>query len=164
MGREGGGRPFRASRIAAAAVSALLLIAACGCGSPEGVAENATVTAYVSASLCAGARQALAEPDGRAGDVRVRAVCVDDAGRTGGSRLAAIGAAARRASEDSSSVAYLGSSDPTAVRFSETILEEAGIARVASGSGGAAMRKLLQAIERSGDAGSLREAVYDRLG
>jgi hypothetical protein len=91
-------------------------------------------------------------------------MCVDDAGRAGGSRLAAIGAAARRASEDSSSVAYLGSADPVAVRFSETILDEAGIARVAGASGAGAMRKLLQAIRSSGDAGSLREAVFDRLG
>jgi hypothetical protein len=151
-------------RSLAASVACLLLVAVAGCGAPEGVAENATVVAYVSAPLCADAKQELFEQGSRAGDVRVRAVCVDDSARASGSRLAAIGAAARRASEDSSSVAYLGSADPVAVRFSETILEEAGIARVASASGAAAMRKLLQAIQGSGDAGSLREAVYDRLG
>ncbi len=127
------------------------------------MAENAVLAVYVSKPLCAEARRALAATDGRAGQVRVRAICVDDSGG-GSSRLAAVGAAARSASEDSSSVAYIGTPDPIAVRFSEPILEEAGLARVASGSGAAAMRKLLRAIRRSGDAGSLREAVYDRLG
>lgn len=121
------------------------------------------MTAYVSAPLCAEAKRVLAQAGGRAGDVRVRAVCVDDAGADG-SRLAAIGAAARRASEDSTSVAYLGAPDPVAVRFSEPILEEAGIARISNRSGAIAMESLLRAIRRSGDAASLREAVYDRLG
>lgn len=151
-------------RGAGAAVACGLALVALGCGAPEGVEEGAVLNAYVSASLCAGARQELAAADGRAGDVRVRAVCVEDRRARGGSRLAAIGAAARRASEDSSSVAYLGAAEPVAVRFSETILEEAGIARISAESGSLAMRKLLRALRRSGDAASLREAVYERLG
>jgi hypothetical protein len=152
-----------------------LLVAAAGCGAPEGVAENAIVTAYVSSPLCGEAKQALADRNGRAGDVRIRAACVDDVGRSSGggarqrsrpseSRLAAIGAAARRASEDSTSVAYLGTLEPVAVRFSEPILEEAGIARISSRSGAAAMERLLRAIRRSGDAASLRESVDESLG
>jgi hypothetical protein len=127
------------------------------------VAENATVSVYVSAPLCVGAKQALKPGAGRAGDIRVRAVCVDDGGGNG-SPLAAIGDAARRASEDSASVAYIGTPDPVAVRFSEPILDEAGIARIESGSGAGAMKGLLRAIRVSGDAASVREAVYERLG
>jgi hypothetical protein len=146
--------------IAASLVAGLLA----GCGGPEGVAHDAVLNVYVSVPLCTEAKRALAAADGRAGEVRVRAVCVEDAGRGGGSRLAAIGAAARRASEDSSSVAYVGTADPVAVRFSEPILDEAGIVRISARSGTAATEGLLEAIRRSGDATSLREAVYDRLG
>ncbi|HEX8689931.1 MAG TPA: hypothetical protein VF729_06790 [Solirubrobacterales bacterium] len=96
-------------------------------------------------------------------DVRVRAVCVDDSGSRG-SRLAAIGAAARRASEDSSSVVYLGTTEPVAVRFSEPILVEAGIARISSHSGAAAMEGLLRTLRGNGDVASPREAVYERFG
>jgi hypothetical protein len=91
----------------------------------------------------------------------VRAICVNDSG--GGSRLAAIGAAARRASEDSSSVAYIGTPDPVAVRFSEPILEEAGIARISTNSGTAGMRTLLQALRRADTSSSLRETLFDEL-
>ena len=150
--------PFKV--VAAGACGALL---AAGCGVPEGVAENALVNAYVSTPLCAEAKQASAAVDGRAGEVRVRAVCVDDAGGTGGSHLAAIGAAARRASEDSTSIAYIGTADPIAVRFSEPILEEAGIVRISTASGKTAMRKLLDALRRADTSGSLRETVFDEL-
>ena len=127
------------------------------------MAENAVLNAYVGKPLCAEARLALAAVDGRAGDVRVRTVCVDDTGAGDGSRLAAIGAAARRASEDSSSVAYIGTPDPVAVRFSESILEGAGIVRISTTSGAAGMRTLLWALRRADTSGSLRETVLDEL-
>lgn len=152
------------SRKGVAVVVCGLVLAAAGCGGPEGVAENALLTAYVSVSLCEEAKRELGEEGGRAGEVRVRAVCVDDVGAAGGSRLAAIGAAARRASEDSAAVGFIGSTEPLAVRFSEPILDEAGIARISSRSGAAAMERLLRAIRRSGDAASPREAVYELLG
>jgi hypothetical protein len=144
----------------AVAVVAVALLA--GCGGQEGIAENATVAVYVSAPLCAGAKQALARSDGRAGDVRVRIACVDDAG-DGGARLAAIGAAARRASEDSAAVAYIGTPDAVAIRFSKPILDEAGIARISNRSGTTAMAALLRAIREAGGSGSMREAVDDNL-
>ncbi len=93
----------------------------------------------------------------------MRAVCVEDGGQGGGSRLAAIGAAARRASEDSSSVAYIGTSDPVAVRFSEPILEEAGIVRISASSGSSGVARLLRALRRADTSGSLRETLFDEL-
>jgi len=163
FGGDAGAGLFRGTRSLIAAVACGLLLGVSGCGAPEGVAENALLNAYVSAPLCMEARQALAAVDARAGDVRVRAVCVDDSDRGGGSRLAAIGAAARRASEDSSSIVYIGTPDPTAVRFSEPILEEAGIARITASSGGSGVARLLRALRRADTSGSLRESVLDEL-
>jgi hypothetical protein len=137
-------------------------VAAIGCGE-AGVAEDATLSVYVSAPLCASAKQELARHESRAGDIRLRAVCVDDTGGAAASRLAAIGAAARRATEDSASVAYIGAPDPTAIRFSTPILEEADVPRISASSGAVAMAKLLRALRRADDSGSLREAVRDLL-
>jgi branched-chain amino acid transport system substrate-binding protein len=132
------------------------------------------VTVYVSSPLhgaqavagramCAGARGELARSDGRAGLLRVRAVCLDDTGGALRWSLAAVGADARRASQDSTSVGYIGELDPAATRFSRPILSAAGIAQVAGPSGRAAMATLLQAIRESGGSGEVREAVRDRL-
>src|SRR5438445_10171643 len=135
-------------------VCASLAIGSCGAGG--GLARGATVTVYVSAPLhgdrtaegkaiCAGARH----KQGPAGVVRVRVVCVDD---TGGARrwtLAAVGADARRAVEDSSTVGYIGEPDPAAARFSRPILEAAGIAQLPDMSGRAAMAKLLTALRQA---------------
>lgn len=121
------------------------------------------MSVYVSAPLCAEAKRELGRTDDRAGEVRLRAVCVDDAGGDGESRLAAIGAAARRATEDSTSVAYIGTPDPTAIRFSTSILEEADVPRISTNSGSSAMRRLLGALRRANDSGSLRESVRDGL-
>jgi hypothetical protein len=127
------------------------------------VEKGATVSVYVAAPLCAGAKQELSRRGARTGEVRVRAACL--AGSEGGGRidLAAIGANARRATEDSSTVGYIGETDPRATRFSSTILESAGIAQVSGMSGRAAMAKLLDTIEAAGDAGNLREAVDERI-
>jgi hypothetical protein len=121
------------------------------------------VSVYVSASLCEEADRTLARNGGQAGDLRVLAVCVDDTRSTDESSLAAIGAAARRATEDSTAIAYIGTPDPTAVRFSEPILEEADIARVSTGSGAAGMTRLLRAVRGADSSGSLRESVRDAL-
>lgn len=89
----------------------------------------------------------------------MRVVCLDDTG--GGRRwtLAAVGANARRATEDSSTVAYIGEPDPAATRFSQPILEEAGIAQLTGISTATAMTKLLKAIRAASDSESPREAV-----
>jgi hypothetical protein len=83
--------------------------------------------------------------------------------RGGKPNLAAIGEGARRATEDSASIAYITTTDPVAIRFSETILEEAGIAQLPTSSGARAMAKLLHAVAEAGNASNLRESVKDHL-
>jgi hypothetical protein len=132
-----------------------------GCGEGDTVAAGATVHVYVAAPLCEGARSALDEAGGKAGEVRVRMVCLD--GVTDGRRLdlATVGANARRATEDSTTVAFLEADGPGAP-FSQTIVEEAGIAWLETSSGIAATHRVLNAIEGAGS-GSLRDQVRGGL-
>jgi hypothetical protein len=132
-----------------------------GCGE-SGVAEDATLSVYVSQPLCAEAKRELARRGARAGEFRLRAVCVDDVGGAGRPRLAAIGAAARRATEDSAAIAYIGTRDPIAIRFSRPILEAADIQRISAGSGRAAVARLRGALGRV-DAVDLRAGVSEML-
>ena len=96
--------------------------------------------------------------------MHVRAICLPSVERGGRLELATIGANARRASEDATTVGYIGEPTAAASRFSEPILEAAGIAQLSQTSGAAAMAKLLQALKQaSGDSGSLRQSVDDEL-
>jgi hypothetical protein len=144
------------------AALALALTAIAGCGESGGVEEGATVTAYVVAPLCPEAKRALAGKGAEAGSVRVRAVCLQPVHSDGKLDLAAIGAGARRATEDSSSIAYIEPADPAAARFSEPILESAGVPLIAESSGAAAISQLLKAIDEA-DLDSLRDSVNDAL-
>lgn len=132
-----------------------------GCGGGEGVSTGAVASVYVGAPLCREAQRRLAASHGRAGDVRVQAVCLDEAWRGKRLDLAAIGANARRATEDSAAVAYL---EPPgrANRFSRPIVEEAGIAWMQAGSGDVAMGRVLRAISEAGSS-SLRDGVREAL-
>ena len=134
-----------------AAVAAWAVLAA-GCGAAEGVDKGATVAVYVSGPLrgpegsagrdqCEEAVRELQRHGARAGQVRVRLRCLDSAAEGGKWTLASVGANARRATEDSTTVAYIGEPSPRATRFSSTILEAAGIAQVSAMSGGPAMAK-----------------------
>jgi hypothetical protein len=144
-----------------AGVICVLLVAVAGCGGESGVSAGASVVAYVEAPLCAGAKHVLARRDGKAGEVRVRAICLAPA-RTGERvDLATIGANARRATEDSASVAYIEA--PARPSFSRPIVESASIAVIRAASGATAMDKLLKAIAESGSSGSLRESVREAL-
>ena len=100
---------------------------------------------------------------GKAGDVRVRVICLPSAESKGKLDLAQIGANARRATEDATAIGYIGEPTRAASRFSEPILEEAGIAQLPQITGTAAMKKLLQAVDEAGGSGSLRESVHDTL-
>jgi hypothetical protein len=133
-----------------------------GCGGGGGISSGATVSVYVAAPLCAGAERALAQAGARASSVRVRATCLP--GESAGSRLdlAVVGANARRATEDSTAVAYLEPADPAATRFSIPILESAEIGWVEASSGEAAMGRVLRAISGA-DSSSLRDAVREAL-
>lgn len=142
------------------AVACLLLLGVAGCGE-SGVSAGATVRVYVAAPLCAEAERELGRVDGRAGDVRVRAVCLRETEAGERLDLATVGANARRATEDSTSIAYI-ESQGRAPRFSHPILDEAGIAFVPASSGAAAMDRVLQAVEDA-DTSSLRDSVHGAL-
>ncbi|HEX7244494.1 MAG TPA: hypothetical protein VF245_02885 [Solirubrobacterales bacterium] len=120
------------------------------------------MTAYVEASLCAKARQELARQGGEAGGIRIRAVCLPSPHKDGKLDLATIGANARRATEDSTAVAYLEAPNPRASRFAHPILEIAEIPWIASSSGQKAMAQLLKLIPEA-DSGSLRRSLQDKL-
>ncbi|HMJ73225.1 MAG TPA: hypothetical protein VK471_07690 [Solirubrobacterales bacterium] len=146
-----------------ALIAACALLVGAGCGEGEGVASGATVSAYVAESLCAEAKSELARDGGEAGDVRVRVICLPSAESKGKLDLAQIGANARRATEDAATIGYIGEPTRAASRFSEPILETAGIAQLSQTSGTAAMKKLLQAVSDAGNSGSLRESVLSKL-
>jgi hypothetical protein len=120
-----------------------------GCGESSGVASGATVTVYVAGALCAEAEKELQNHGAEAGDVRVRAICLPSSEKGQKLDLATIGANARRATEDSSSIAYIGEPTKAASRFAETILEEAGIRQYAATPGAKAMRQVLERLESS---------------
>jgi branched-chain amino acid transport system substrate-binding protein len=80
---------------------------------------------------------ALAAARGRAGRLRVRAVYLDDtSGRGARARWsqAAVGANARRATEDTSAIAYIGDFDSGASRTSESITNAAHLLQVSPAS------------------------------
>jgi hypothetical protein len=132
------------------ALAALLLLAAgvAGCDSETSAEEGeATLTIYVSAPLTGpgraegqavadGAEEALAGAGGEAGGFEVAAEYLDVAGRNE-SRFDAVtaGANARTATEDSTTIAYIGEFDSGASRTSVPITNSAGILQVAPGSG-----------------------------
>jgi len=75
--------------------------------------------------------------------VRIEVSCLPNAESGGKLDLAVIGANARRATEDSSAIAYIGEPTRAATRFSEPILEAASIRQFSEMSGAEAMRKVL---------------------
>jgi len=128
-----------------------LAIPITGCGPQSGVTEGATVAVYVAGEpLCEGARKELDRNNERAGGFRVRTVCLGSS-----ETLAASGANARRAAEDSTTVGYVG--EPS------TILDAAGIAQVSAGSGSVAMARLLRAIRQAEAPSSLRDSVLEQI-
>jgi hypothetical protein len=143
-------------------LAACLCLAASGCGEAEGVADGATVTAYVEASLCADAQRELRRHNGRAGDLKLRAVCLPNPHEAKKLSLATVGANARSATEDSTAVAFLEVSDPRVSPFTHRILEAAQLPWIAEGSGSAAMSRLLKLIDSAGG-GSLRQQLRQDL-
>lgn len=158
-------------RFACLLAAALLAPAAAGCGGPEGAAPGAEARVYVSAPLrgpdaagrrlCREARRAAGGAD--AGELRLRVVCLDSGGPDGRWSLARVGAAARRAAEDSAAVAYLGEPDPRARAGSRPILRAAGIADLGAVPPAAAVREVAAALSAA-DGEAPRDAVRSRLG
>jgi len=112
--------------------------------------------------LCEAARTELQAQEGRAGDLRVRAVCLSSPYEGKRLNLATVGANARRATEDSTAVAYLEAPEPPRAKFTRRILETAQIPWIASSSGAQAMKRLLKLIDSAGP-GSLREQLREDL-
>jgi hypothetical protein len=152
-------------------LAAVLAIGAAGCGE-GGAAEGARLNVYVSAPLhgdeagvgkpiCLEAREE-ARRAGSPGGYELRVACLDAAGPAGRWTLARVGANARRATEDSAAVAYLGEPIPEARLHSLPIVEAAGIAELSRLSGKEAVAKVAAAIEES-DSNDPRQAVFDAL-
>jgi hypothetical protein len=153
-------------------LAAGLLAAASGCGE-EGAAAGAVVRVYVSAPLrgpeaaagrrlCDEAREQAAQGKGGEGH-ELRVVCLDASGDGGGWTLAQVGANARRATEDSATIAYLGEPEPAARKQSRPIVEAAGVAELGGLPGREAVAKVARAMEE-GDSGQPRDAVFDAFG
>lgn len=154
-------------------VAAALAVLAVGCGE-DGANAGAQVTVYVSAPLrgdeavagkrlCAEARSAAARSSGKVGDLRLRVVCLNAAGESGRWTLAQVGANARRATEDSTTVAYVGEPDPRARKQSRPIVDAAEIAELSEISGREAVAAVRAAIEE-GDESEPRQAVFQAEG
>jgi hypothetical protein len=152
-----------------ACVIGAALVAGCG---ESGAAEGARLHVYVSApmrgaggeagkSVCAEARQE-AQRAGSPVRFELQVVCLDAAGPEGRWTLAQVGANARKATEDSTTVAYLGEPSRAARRQSQPILEAAEIAELGGLSGREAMAKVAAALEES-DSSDPRRAVFDAV-
>jgi hypothetical protein len=134
-----------------------LALLAVGCGG-SGVSGGATVSVYVAAPLC---KEAEGEV-GDAGDLEARVVCLPAVEKGGKADLVAAGANARRATEDSTSVAFLEAPGPAA-GFSRSIVESAKVAWLETRDGAEGMRRLSRALEERGST-SPREAVLEQVG
>jgi branched-chain amino acid transport system substrate-binding protein len=129
--------------LAAMAVSAVVAVSGCA-SSGSGIQAGERADVYVSMPLHGpeaangrdvvdGARLALADADGRVGELAVRATYLDDTSGTGsnagwsGARAAAN---ARQATQDSAAIAYIGDFDSGATRFSLPITNEAHLLQI----------------------------------
>ena len=150
----------------------LAMVGTVGCGEEEGVAEGAAVTVYVEKPLCLDGGEVGLVNDGEPNGFEARFVCLPGARRAGlslgvgGGRqvdLAIAGANARRASEDSTAVAYLQPNDPAVRRFTQPILEAAGIGWIADDSRAATRIRVMELLAEA-DPSSVRADVREALG
>jgi hypothetical protein len=148
-----------------------LAVIVSGCGE-EGAQEGAELSVYVSAPLRgAGAEQGRRLCDearegakqGKEGDdFEIRVVCLDTSGPARPWTLAKVGSNARRATEDSTAIAYIGEPDLTARRQSRPIVEAAEIAELGGISGKEALAQIVTAL-REDDSSDPRAAVFDAI-
>lgn len=159
------------SRLPAILIVFALALSLFGCGE-EGASEGATLTVYVSAPLrggeaevgrrlCTEAREQAAEEKGSA-DFAVRVTCLDASGPKGSWTLAKVGSNARRATEDSTSIAYVGEPDRAARKHSQPIIEAAEMAAMGSRNGKEAIETIITALEED-DSDDPRAAVFDAV-
>lgn len=131
----------------AAVVAALATLAGCS-GAGSEIADDATLTVYVSLpthgpsaadgiDAADGARLALSEAGGEAGGVAVQAKFLDETDGVGARATwtpAQAAANARAASQDSTAIAYLGDFESGATRASLPVTNGAGILQVSPAS------------------------------
>ena len=137
-----------------------LALAAAGCGE-GGASSGATVSIYVAAPLCQGAKRQLHREAHTVEDLNLRVLCLRPTESHGRPSLAQAGANARRATEDSSAVAFLEAPGPAA-KFSAPIVKSANIGWAMATSGAEAMRLVLRALAE-GDSSSPRADVREAL-
>jgi hypothetical protein len=125
------------------------------------VGSGATVSVYVAAPFCKGAEAALRKVGGKVGDLGVGTVCLAPVESKGRVDLAVAGANARRATEDSASVAFV-EAPGRAARFARPIVESASLAFVETRSGATAMDEVKEALDERGSS-SPRDAVRESL-
>lgn len=129
----------------ALATAVLATFAVAGCASSgSGIQAGERVDVYVSMPLHGpeavngrdamdGARLALADARGKVGELEVHATYLDDTpgtGRDAGWSGAVAAANARKATQDSAAIAYIGDFDSRATRFSLPITNEAHLLQV----------------------------------
>jgi hypothetical protein len=149
-----------AERAAATLLVAALGLGVVGCGG--GDASGATVTVYVAAPLCVEAKADLASHGATAGHFKIVARCLAPSERGGGGvDLAANGSNSRRATEDTRAVATLEEPGP-GNKFTQAILESAGIPLVISSSGQKGMQRIVTAVESAGSS-EVRDEVRETL-
>jgi hypothetical protein len=139
-----------------------LVLGASGCGE-EGAEEGATLNVYVSApgqQLCDEAREQAARGGG--GDFELRVICLDASGDESDWTLAKVGSNARRTTEDSASVAYIGEPSRAARKQSQPIIEAAEIAAMGSRNGKEAIEAITAALEDD-DSDDPRATVFDAI-
>jgi hypothetical protein len=137
-----------------------LVVALAGCGE-GGAASGATVSIYAAAPLCREAQRVTNRADDGAGDLEVRVICLPPVATKSAVHLVTAGANARRATEDSTSVAFLEAPGP-GTKFSQSIVEAADVAWLETDSGSTAMDRILSALE--GSPSPPRKAVLDEVG
>jgi ABC-type branched-subunit amino acid transport system substrate-binding protein len=131
-------------RTACAAALLVAAVSVAGCGGGSGSQGAATLTVYVSAPLQGGrsaqgrgivngARLALAQHGGRVGELKLRAVYLDDT-RNGRWSLVRTADNARRAAEDGTAIGYIGDLDSGATRISLPITNQAEMVQISPGS------------------------------
>lgn len=171
-------------------------VAVSGCaGSGRGeVSADAPLDVYLSVPLSgpraaagkqieAGAKRALAEAGGKAGSHPIELTVLDATAGTGAVNPVAVGANARRATEDADTIAYVGEAETAASATSLAITGAAEIPQIvlapapgglgvdnlidlsdAHGNpGAAAIEALLPAIERAAASEFTRTSVRDQL-
>jgi hypothetical protein len=142
------------------AVLAVASVASAGCGA-GGAANGATVSVYVVAPLCKEARGKVDAAGRKAGDLKVRVLCQRRTEGEGQTDLAMAGVDARRATEDSTSVAFLEAPGPAA-EFTRPIVQAADVAWVKTSDASSVVGRILTALEESDS--SPRKAVLDEVG